>query len=172
VLVGLLFAFCARQQFKTGGSPWGRELVAVLTFAGIILWPVAVYYYVVFPDWSWMYFVDSQRLPWVVSVLVFVGNVVTLLGGYLLGWQLLRARRDNLLYGVGAALAIGLLVFTIVCRGRLFNQGSYADFHDGRALSAGESKLGWALGATGLGLSAALALVCFTLWEQGKRFKS
>ena len=63
LLVGLVFAGCARQQFSGGAAPWGRELAAVLLFQAIVLWPVALYYYLVYPDWSWMYFVDARRLP-------------------------------------------------------------------------------------------------------------
>lgn len=168
----MLFAWCARQQFRNGGSPWGRELAAVLSFGGIILWPVGVYYYVVFPDWSWMYFVDPARLPWGASVLVFLGYGITLVGGYLLGWALLRTHQEKVLYGVGGALGLAMLVFMIIYRERLWSHGTFAEYHHDLALPLRESKLGWALPATALGLGGAITLVCFTLWEQGKRFKS
>lgn len=172
VFVGALFAASARTQFSSGTAPWGRELWAVLSFEAIVLLPVGLYYYLVYPDWSWMYFVDPKKLPSGVSVLVVLAYVATLLGGYLGGWALLRARREKILLGALAGLALAIVIFLIVCRGRLMSSGSYADYHAGRALSVGEGKLGWALGITTVGVAAAIVLVGLTLYEQGKRSRS
>jgi uncharacterized BrkB/YihY/UPF0761 family membrane protein len=172
VFVGLLFAACARVQFASGTSPWGRELWAVLSFEAIIVWPVALYFYFVHPDWSWMYLVDPRRLPWGIATLVLLAYVATLLGGYLGGWALARARKEKLLYGAVAAAALMLIVFLIAARGRLGHDGTFAEYHAGRALSVGEGKIGWALAATTTGVMIAIVLVGFTLWEQGKRSRS
>jgi hypothetical protein len=168
----LVFAACARAQFTGGGSPWGRELAAVLSFEAIIVWPVALYFYVVHPAWSWMYFVDPERLPTGISLLVLLGYVATLLGGYLGGWALLRARKDKILWGVLAAVGLALIVFLIACRSRVAHSGTFEEYHAGHALSVGEGKLGWALAATCTGMAIAIVLVGFTLWEQGKRSRS
>jgi len=172
VFVGLVFAACARVQFANGASPWGRELAAVLSFEAIIVWPVALYFYVVHPAWSWMYFVDPARLPSGVALLVLLAYVATLLGGYLGGWALVRARREKGLYGLLGAIALGLMVFLAVMRGRVSHTGTYEEYHAGHALALGEGKLGWALAATSTGVAIAIVLVGFTLWEQGKRSRS
>jgi hypothetical protein len=169
VLVGLVFAACARQQFGGGAAPWGRELAAVLSFEAIILWPVALYYYLVYPDWSWMYFVDSRKLPGGVGILVLLAYVATLLGGYLAGWALLRARKQSLLLGSMATTLSALGAFIVVCRGRLFSSGTFAEYHAGKALSLTEGKLAWGLVVTGIGVGIAIAVVGYALWEQGKR---
>jgi hypothetical protein len=159
-------------QFASGSSPWGRELMAVLLFEGIIVWPVALYFYFVHPDWSWMYFVDPQRLPWGIASLVLLAYVATLLGGYLGGWALARARQERLLYGAVGLVGLVLIIFLIAGRTRLGHDGSFAQFHAGSAVSVGEGKIGWALAATTTGVIIAIALVGFTLWEQGKRSRS
>jgi hypothetical protein len=169
VLVGLVFAMCARQQFTGGALPWGRELAAVLLFEAIVLWPVALYYYLVYPDWSWMYVVDARRLPSGVSILVLLAYVATLLGGYLGGWALLRAGKLRVVLGVMGGLFLFMLIFVIACRGRLWSSGSFAEYHAGRAPSAAEGKLGWALVVTGIGVSISIVVVGLALWEQGKR---
>jgi hypothetical protein len=172
VFVGLVFAACARVQFANGGSPWGRELAAVISFEAIIVWPVALYFFLVHPAWSWMYLIDPARLPWGISVLVLLGYVATLLGGYLAGWALVRVHKERALFAALAVLGVGLIVFLIVARGRISHAGTYAEFHAGRALALGEGKLGWALAATATGVAIAIVLVGFTLWEQGKRSRS
>lgn len=172
VFVGLVFAACARVQFANGASPWGRELAAVLSFEAIIVWPVALYFYLVHPAWSWMYFVDPARLPGIVVVLVLLAYVVALLGGYLGGWALVRARKEKVLFAALAGLGVALVVFLIVCRGRVAHSGTYDEYHAGHALALGEGKLGWALAATATGVAIAVVLVGFTLWEQGKRSRS
>ena len=172
VFVGLVFAACARAQFAGGVSPWGRELMAVLSFEAIIVWPVALYFYLVHPAWSWMYFVDPARLPAGVTLLVLLAYVATLMAGYLGGWALLRARKERIVYAVLAALALALVVFLVVCRGRVSHTGTYGEYHAGHALALGEGKLGWALAATSTGVIIAIVLVGFTLWEQGKRSRS
>jgi hypothetical protein len=172
VFVGLVFAACARAQFANGGSPWGRELVAVLSFEAIIVWPVALYFYLVHPAWSWMYFVDPARLPAGVTPLVLLAYVAMLLSGYLAGWALLHARKERIVYAALAGLALALVVFLVVCRGRVSHTGTYAEYHAGHALALGEGKLGWALAATATGVAIAVVLVGFTLWEQGKRSRS
>jgi hypothetical protein len=169
VFIGLVFAACARVQFANAGTPWGRELMAVLSFEVIIIWPVALYFYIVHPAWSWMYFVDPERLPMGVSLLVMLAYVATLLGGYLAGWALVRARKDKILFGLLALLGVGQVIFLIACRGRLSHSGTFAEYHAGHASSVGEVKLGWALAACTTGVAIAIVLVGFTLWEQGKR---
>lgn len=172
VLVGLAFSACARQQFSGGAAPWGRELAAVLSFEALIVWPVTLYFYLVYPDWSWMYFVDPHKLPTGVGLLVMLGSAMTLMAGYLGGWAILRARKPRILYGVGGGFGLALLIFLIVCRGRFLNNGTFAQYHAGHALSVGEGKLGWAIMVTTPGVLSAAALVGFTLWEQGRRFRA
>jgi hypothetical protein len=172
VSIGLVFAVSARVLFASGESPWGRELAAVLSFEAIIFWPVALYFILVHPAWAWMYLVDPSRLPFGVSLLVLVADVAALLGGYLLGWLLLRQRRERLLYGLLGGMGLVLIIFLIICRGRLMHSGSFDEYHAGHASTVGEGKIGWALAATATGVAAAVVLVGFTLWEQGKRSRN
>ena len=172
VSIGLVFAACARVQFSGGASPWGRELAAVLSFETIIFWPVVLYFILVHPAWSWMYLVDPAKLPVGVSLLVLVADIAALVGGYLGGWALLRARRERALYAAIAVVGLALVLFLIICRGRLMHEGSFEEYHSGHAVSVAEAKIGWALAATSTGVAIAVVLVGFTLWEQGKRSRA
>ena len=172
VFVGLVFAACARVQFAGGGTPWGRELAAVLSFEGIIVWPVALYFYLVHPAWSWMYLIDPARLPWGIVVLVLLAYVATLLGGYLGGWALVRVGKEKILFAALAVVGVGLILFLIIARARISHTGTFEEFRAGHALALGEGKLGWALAAAATGVAISVVLVGFTLWEQGKRSRS
>jgi hypothetical protein len=143
--------------------------MAVLSFEAIIVWPVGLYFQWVHPDWRWMYAVDPRRLPAGISLLVLFAEAVTLLGGYLTGWALIRARKEPAVLGLLGGLALSLLLLLIFGRARLFQQGTFAEFQAGRAIAAGDGKLGWAIGTCSLGVGLAAAVVAFTLREQGRR---
>jgi hypothetical protein len=169
LLVGLSFAACARVQFTSGQKPWGRELQAVLSFETILVWPISIYFFAVFPDWSWMYLVDPHKLPYGVSVLVLLAFGTTLVGGYLIGWALLRSGRERWLHAALAVVTVVLVAFAVACRSRLLHGATYAEFQSGHALSFRDARLHWAMAITTPGVLAGAALVGFTLWEQGKR---
>jgi hypothetical protein len=119
-----------------------------------------------------MYFIDPARLPWGASMLVLIAYLVTLVGGYLAGWALLHAQRERELYIALGASGLCAMEFLIVCRRRVAHSGSFLEYHSGHALALGEGKLGWALAATTTGVAIAMAMVSFTLWEEGKRSRS
>ena len=169
VLAGLAFAASARRQFGRGAQPWGRELAAVLSFEVFLGWPAALYLCVAFPDWSWMYLVDPHRLPTGTVILVLLAAAATLVGGYLLGWALVRTARDRLLFGVLGGGSLVLLILAIAARGRLWAAGTFSDYHAGRAPVLTEGKLGWALLVILLCLSSGAFFVGLTLFREGRR---
>jgi hypothetical protein len=171
LLLGTIFAAAARSQFKAGQSPWGRELYAVLLFEGIIAWPVAIYFLLVHPDWSWLYLVDPNRLSWAISALVLVAHAVLLVGGYLAGYALVHGRRERELGIAMAVFAGAVLIATVLCRGRVLASGTFAEYHAGYAASMFERKLVWSLGATGLAVVTAAVIVGVAVWEHGKRYR-
>jgi hypothetical protein len=136
------------------------------------VWPVGLYFQWVHPDWRWMYVVDPQRLPMGTALLVLFAEVVTLLGGYLAGWALIRARKERAVLGVLGAMALSLLLLVILGRGRIFQQGTYAEFQIGHAIAAGQGKLGWAITTCSLGVALAAIIVALTLREQGRRARA
>lgn len=141
----------------------------MLSFEAFLGWPAALYLCIAFPDWSWMYLVDPHRLPTGTVILVLLAAAATLVGGYLLGWALVRTARDRVLFGVLAGGALLLLVLGILARGRLWAAGTFSEYHAGRASLLTEGKLGWALLVILMGLSAGAILVGLTLFREGRR---
>lgn len=169
VFAGLCFATAAMVQFREGRSPWGRELLAVVSFEGIVVWPTSIYFYLVHPDWSWMYFVDPARLPAGVLALVLGAHLVALLGGYLGGWMLIRRRGDKAAVLAVAGGAVLLSLVALFTRARLFRYGTYAGFHHGQTQPLSEVKLFWVLGPIAVGVLVSAVAVGWTLFSQGRR---
>ncbi len=168
-MLGLCFAVAAGSQFREGRSPWGRELLAVASFAAIVLWPTASYLYLVHADWSWMYWVDPATLPRGMLVLVLLAWAVAVVGGYLGGWALIRRKGDRAgLIALGGGAAVALLA-VLLGRARIFRYGSYAAFHHGQAAPLSEVKLAWTLPPIVVGVGVAAAAVCWNLYSQGRR---
>ncbi len=167
--LGLLFAGCARLQFRDGAPPWGRELLAVGSFELMAMWPAAIYFYVVHPAWSWMYLVDPARFGTGFLILVLAALLATLLAGYGTGWWLIRNKREGILWFALGSTGIVMLLIALLSVARLGGYGSYAEFHAGHTLPITEVKLGWVLLACGLGVLASGGAVGWTLWAHGRR---
>jgi hypothetical protein len=169
VCLGQAFAACARPELRESAPAWGRELAAVLSFELLARWPVMIYLASVHPAWAWSYLTDPGELPSSVTVLTLAADLAGLLGGYGLGWALLRRRQvrpSRILLGAFGAATITLAA---LMHARLGRYGSYADFHAGRAVPLGETKLAWVLWACALGQLASAGIVGWTLFAHGRR---
>jgi hypothetical protein len=154
-------------------------------FAGLSVLPAATYLAGQFPDWSWMYLIDPQRLPrlWAVGAGLVTGGGVA--AGFVLG---LKGFRRYGAWSLGAALAVLLLAYLGLVglswrSSRLSAIGSYANFHAGGwlmqplltlaptsqpELGARPAGLLYALLAINLWLAAALWLVARTLRQKSE----
>jgi hypothetical protein len=140
-----------------------------LLYQVLLVTPAFLYFGFVFPDWTWLYLVDPHRLPIGITILSALATAAALLGGYLVGWVLLRARRRRELMAVVAVTALMLLVSLLLLRERLGRAGSYAEFVAGNAAKLGERKLGWSLALVSTGLVTGLIASLRFLLVQGRR---
>ena len=64
-------------------GPWSQpSIYLVLLFLGMIIAPCALYFYLAHPDWSWLYLVDSTRVPRLAVILVMAAQAGVLVGAY------------------------------------------------------------------------------------------
>ncbi len=128
-------------------SYWLRLLQAPLLYVLVAVVPAAGYLGAQFPDWSFMYLLDPQRLSattqglWVLGAALLTGAAVV--AGFLLGlrgWQRYGGRALGLALG-GLLLGYLALVTLALRAGRLSEVGTYANFHAG--LAGGPSLGGW-----------------------------
>lgn len=144
----------------------------MLSFAGVILLPLALYLYLVHPAWSWMYLINPDKVPSVLLVPLLVFHGAALVGGYWLGGRLVKARR--MVHGIYAAVAAALvlLVATLLSWGRLGRYGSYQEWSEGRALGLMDVKLGYVLVVATIGLGAAAVFIALQLLRDSRRATS
>jgi len=132
VVVGLLFSWsCAVQIEKSRSIFLNRYFLGALAFQTFFCMPLAVYCYVVFPDWCWMYWVDSRTIPHALVIAAFADYYVWMAAGFALGlWA--ERRKKGLGWKVLRTTILVLLIFCALTYHRLFFVGSLEEFHAGR----------------------------------------
>jgi hypothetical protein len=146
-------------------------LVAI--FIGIVLTPVTLYLYLAHPAWSWMYLFDPGDITGL-TMASLLGHAGMVMAGWYGGARLLRADKKKHLIAVylliGGALAA--MVSIALFWGRIGRYGTYAEFHDGRALELMEVKLGYVLVALALGVATAAGFVGLELMRDSRRVRA
>lgn len=145
-VLGVLFAWLARERLGRGDDHGRNAFIVVSLFGLLVFAPIAGYFLAFAPDWSYAYFVDSQRLPGVVdSAWVLVDAASVPLGFAALARHAPGRRMGPLmrLVVVPSAVAVGFVLLSLP---RLGVDASYAQYHGdfGRRPVSG-SPLGFAL---------------------------
>lgn len=169
LLLGLLFAWAARNQFRDGRLPWGRELRAVVSYQVLIRWPLVTYFFVLHREWSFLDTVSASRLPLSLLLVILPLDAAALLIGYVGGWALLKRRGAGALQlaNLGAAVALG--TFVVVLRNRLLHEGDAVALARGTAPLITRGRLLWVLLVVTAGACAAAFEVYRTLVSESRR---
>ena len=117
----------------------------------------------------WLYLVDPRRLPPGITIMFVLVSTAAVLGGYLGGWALLRARRRRELVAMILLGVIGTLVAVAFVRGRLGHAGTFFEYRAGHAAPVNERKLGWSLALLDSGMRVGLILSVLFLLAEGRR---
>jgi MFS family permease len=132
--VGAGIAITSRRAIVRELDPLrSRYLGTTALFAGAVLTPGGLALYLLFPDWSWMYFANPSHLAWylVVPLLVFlyVGGAPV---AFLITRRLLMLPRPRPLR-IALACWIGLLLLILIGGGhRIANVSYYEAWHTGQ----------------------------------------
>jgi hypothetical protein len=133
---GVAAALAGRVELRISPRPalLTRVFGAYLLFAGLLLIPVSVYFYVFHGDWFLLYLVDVRKIPSAVALLGFLIEMALGASGFLAGAGLVRSQRDTaagVLLGL-AVVAAGAVVPAAV--DRLALVGSFAQYQGGFGL--------------------------------------
>jgi hypothetical protein len=168
---GVLAALAARAEVRVSQKPaiGSRAFLAYLLYAGLVLVPISLYFYLFHGDWYLLYVVDTARVP---SALVLLGCLAEAgvgAGGFLCGAMLVRSQRDQwagALVGVTLSMAIGVLP---LARHRLAMVGTYSQFRGDFGLTPYGGALLQGTVSMGVWMFAGLSFLVYRLGLSGKR---
>ena len=107
----------------------GRALLVTMAYALLVFAPVAGYFVAFEPDWSFAYFVDSERLPAVVPIAVVLLAAASVPAGFLAAAADARAHRLGRVLRKAAVPAFLATTFLLATFSRLSVHANYAQFH-------------------------------------------
>jgi hypothetical protein len=137
-LVGASIAFSARVQIRTLQRPVfsTRYFMALLMFQAMILLPIGTYFYSFYPDWSWMYLVDTSSLSAGVAVMAMAVYPVAAAMGYLIGYYSARSSSDWVTVMFIVFMIVGFIGLFAVAKNKIMWIGTYEQYHRAVGLKA------------------------------------
>ena len=172
LLLGAFFAWVAADELSRDASISARTLTVVSLFGLLVYAPVAGYFLAFAPDWSYAYWIDSQRLPGSVDTAWVLLDAASVPLGFARTARHVRAKRTGpllRLLAVPALVASALVLSTLP---RLGVQASYVQFHgDFGTRPVAGSPLGYALLGMTLILLAGAAITVIWLRLSGQALR-
>ncbi len=130
-LIGASVAYSARVQIRTLQRPvfLTRYFSALLMFQVMVLIPIGIYFYTFYPDWSWMYLVDTSNLSRGVGVMTIVAYPISACMGYLIGYFSTRGQSDWVTLMFIVFMVVGLAGLFVVGKDKFIWVGTYDQYH-------------------------------------------
>jgi hypothetical protein len=145
-VLGVVFAWAAADDLGRAGGVATRSLLVVSAFSLAVYAPISGYFLAFAPDWSYVYLVDSQRLPGAVDLGLVLMDAASVPVGFAAAARWARARRAGPILRMGAVPAAAALLTVLITLRRLGVHATYAQFHgDFGVQSVSGSPLGYAL---------------------------
>ncbi len=172
LLFGIGFALIARDRIRADGPFAAPAFHLVALHAAVVVAPVALYFYAVHPAWSWMYWLDPDKLGGVAVVPLMVGHAGLVIGGWYVASVLLRRGYQGALLYAGGAVALTLLVLVVGGINRLGTAADFLGWHRGKGISVFSVQLGWAFVTSLLALFGSAIYISIELGRDGRRVRS
>jgi len=109
-----------------------KYFLTLIVFQTVFCMPIAVMCYFLYPDWCWMYWVESRSLSFPIAFSAFLMYYFFSLLGYLVGFKVERKKRGNGLRLVTISVLI-FLTFCLLNFRRLFFVGDMESFKNNSA---------------------------------------
>jgi hypothetical protein len=131
LFVGASVAFAARIQIRTLQRPvfYNRYFSALLMLELMILLPAGIYFSGFYPDWSWMYLLDTAWMPTGIGVMAMVAYPLAATMGYLVGYFSARGNSDWVTLMFMAFAMAGLVGLFVVAGDKLLAVGTFEQYH-------------------------------------------
>lgn len=122
-------ALSAHRQLMGASSIWrNRWFRDAAAFGLLIFLPTGIFFYTQWPDWSWLYYVNSVHVPPWVTVLAWLAYPAAVMVGFLLTAVLLRTRRPRVALVIPAIGVVALVAVTLVALHQFLHLASYVDY--------------------------------------------
>lgn len=171
LLFGIGFALISRDRIRADGPFAAPAFHLVALHAAAVVAPMALYFYLVHPAWSWMYWVDPKKLAGVAVLPLMVGHAVLVIGGWYVASILIRRGYQGALLYIGGAIALILLVLVVAGIGRLTTAAEYPSWQD-EGVSLLSVRLGWAFIVSLMALFGSAIYIAIELGRDGRRVRS
>ena len=172
LLFGIGFALIARDRIRSDGPFAEPAFPLVAMHAGMVVAPVALYFYAVHPAWSWLYWFNPQRLAGVVVLPLMVGHAGLVIGGWYAGGFLLRRGHQATLVYIAAAIAVALLGLIVASIHRLSTAADYLGWQTQQGVALFSVQLGWAFAVSLLALGGSGLYVGIELGRDARRVRA
>lgn len=172
LLFGIGFALVARERIRADGPFTTPAFQLVALHAGVIVAPIAVYFYAVHPAWAWMYWVDPAKLSGLAVLPLMVMHATLVIGGWYGASVLLRRGQQRVVLYIGGGVAVALLIMVVAGITRLSTAADYLGWRTHRGTSLFKVQLGWSFMVSLLALIGSAIYVAIELGRDGRRVRS
>lgn len=172
--MGLAFAWIARDRIRADGPFAAPAFMYVALHAGLSVAPIALYMYLVHPEWAWMYLVNPAKLSGLAVLPIVVGHAAMIGLGWYVAALLIRAdRRRIVLYALGGTALVTLL-FLALGWARLTHAATYEGWKLGGAGRVGlfDVELGFAVTVALLAMAGSAIYVTLALVRDRRRVRA
>jgi hypothetical protein len=137
-LIGASIAFSARVQIRTLQRAIfsSRYFSGLMLFGCSILLPVGIYFQMFYPDWSWMYLVDTSEISGGLTAMAMLSYPIAAVMSYLVGYFSARGNSDWVTVMFLVLMVVGLVGLVWVAPDKLFWVGTYDQYHRNTGLEA------------------------------------
>lgn len=170
MLVGASVAWAARIQIRSLQRPvfQSRYFTALLMLELLIFLPVGIYYNGFYPDWSWMYLVDTRNIPAGLTAMALFLYPVSACMGYLVGYFSARGNSDWVSMMFLMFLGLGLIGLFIVGFDKFTHLGTFDQYHNNVNLKRWTTtSLFPSVLVTWPGVVVSWGYILFRFWKEG-----
>ena len=170
--LGLAFALVARDRLRVDGTYATPAFSVALAHVGLVVVPLGLYFYLVQPDWTWLYWIDPAGIPKLAAVPLVAAHAGLVIGGWHLGAKLVRRDRTRLAVWLAVGLTVALVVGAALALPRLASAATYAGYHHGDRRGLMSVELGWAVLVSVLATAITAGYTAFELSRDSRRARS
>jgi hypothetical protein len=170
LLAGTSVAFSARIQIRNLQRPifYNRYFTALLMLEVFTLLPVGIYFESFYPDWSWMYLVDTRTISAGLNVMALASYPMTAAMGYLVGYFSAKSNSDWLSIIFMLFLVAGLAGLFIVGIEKIGYLGTYDQYHNNVNLRKWtDTSLLPSFIVSWIGIFTGWGYLMFKFWKEG-----